>query len=332
MFVSVRQGTPDQRLDAWRHYVSEMFGPTGVHGVDRWVFRSGDISAGGIGSLVVAQVSADPTVVSWTAKAAAAAPQPDFFKVKVQVSGSSVVEQHGRQALLKPGDLALFDARRPYRFAYQGRYRAVFIKVPITLLPLDSKSLEQAGVVPVPGQAGVGALVSAFLTQLGSQLRLLQDQDKARLSDHVVDLLTTMFAQRLDCEPGTRRTALRKQAGQYIEQHLSDPELTPATIAAAHYVSTRYLHKVFQREGITVAGLIRARRLEKIRRDLADPLLAGRPVSEVGARWGLTSASQVSRLFRDAYGISPREYRMTTAAGRLAVGRGGKPHVPGSAA
>lgn len=317
MFVSVRQGTPDQRLNAWRDHLFEIFGPSQVHGVDRGAFRSGDIHVGDIGNLVVAQVSADPTVIVHTARAVAAAREPDFYKVKLQVSGCCLVEQQGTEAALKPGDLALFDARRPYRFAYQGSYRAVFVLLPPRLLPFSPRSLEQAGVVRVSGQQGLGAVVSAFLAQLGREVGSLDGQDAERLSGSIVNLLATTFAERLDrasvISPGTRGTALCRQAEQYVEQHLKDPDLGPAAIAAAYQVSTRYLHKVFEREGSTVAGLIRARRLEKIRGDLANPLLAGRPVCDVGARWGLVNPSQVSRLFRGAYGDSPQEYRTKAA-------------------
>ena len=46
----------------------------------------------------------------------------------------------------------------------------------------------------------------------------------------------------------------------FIQQHLDDPGLSPAEIAAAHHISLRLLHKLFQEQGETVAGWIRARR------------------------------------------------------------------------
>jgi hypothetical protein len=170
MFVSVRQGAPDERLDAWRQHISEIFGPAWVHGGDPGAFRSGDIHVSGIGNLVVAQVSADSRTIVRISKAAAAASEQDFYKVKLQVSGSCVVEQQGTETSLKPGDLALFDARRPYRFAYRGHFSSVFVMLPPRLLPFNLKSLEQAGVVPVSGQRGLGAVISAFLAQLGREL------------------------------------------------------------------------------------------------------------------------------------------------------------------
>ena len=71
----------------------------------------------------------------------------------------------------------------------------------------------------------------------------------------------------------------------HIGDHLADPELDPATIAAAHYISPRYLHAVSQGTGFTVTSWIRDRRLERCRRELADPLLAQVPRRH-HCRWG----------------------------------------------
>jgi AraC-like DNA-binding protein len=100
----------------------------------------------------------------------------------------------------------------------------------------------------------------------------------------------------------------------FIEAGLADPGLTPAAVARAHHVSLRWLYRLFEEEPTSVAGLIRERRLERCRRDLLDPSLAGLPVSAVAARWGLTNAAHFSRAFRAAYGASPVEYRRLGAA------------------
>jgi len=67
----------------------------------------------------------------------------------------------------------------------------------------------------------------------------------------------------------------------------------------------RSLHKLFERHETTVAGWVRRRRLERCRRDLVDPALRSRPVSAIGARWGLANPAHFSRLFRAVYGLSP---------------------------
>ena len=60
-----------------------------------------------------------------------------------------------------------------------------------------------------------------------------------------------------------------------------------------------------------MAGWIRGRRLERCRRDLADPALASRPVAAIAARWGFSSAADFSRAFRAVHGLPPAEYRMS---------------------
>jgi AraC-like DNA-binding protein len=80
-------------------------------------------------------------------------------------------------------------------------------------------------------------------------------------------------------------------------------------IAAAHQISTRYLHKIFHDQGLTVAGWIRQRRLERCHRDLADPVLRSHPIHAIATRWGFSDSAHFSRLFRAAYGTSPRDYR-----------------------
>ena len=120
--------------------------------------------------------------------------------------------------------------------------------------------------------------------------------------------------------PETHRRALLTRIQAFIQQRLGDPELSPGVIAAAHHISLRYLHKLFQEQGTTVAGWIRQRRLEACRRDLADPALASRPVAAIAARWGYPNASHFGQVFRTAHGMPPQEYRMWAQHPRHASG------------
>lgn len=71
----------------------------------------------------------------------------------------------------------------------------------------------------------------------------------------------------------------------------------------------RYLYKLFETQPVGVAAWIRRRRLERCGWDLLDPALRARPVSAIGARWGLTDATSFSRAFQAAYGVPPARYR-----------------------
>jgi AraC-like DNA-binding protein len=120
---------------------------------------------------------------------------------------------------------------------------------------------------------------------------------------------------------------LLRRIHAYIEQHLADPGLGPDRIAAAHYISVRYLHKLFQRRGATVSRFVQQRRLERCRRDLGDPALAGHTIESICSAWGMTNPDHFSRKFRAAYGCPPREWRARAVRARSdAVHHGEGPH------
>ncbi|WP_242904732.1 helix-turn-helix transcriptional regulator [Actinomadura terrae] len=110
----------------------------------------------------------------------------------------------------------------------------------------------------------------------------------------------------------THSRALTLRIEAFALAHLGDRDLTPGTIAAAHHISVGYLHRLFRHDGRTVTAWIRTQRLERARRDLADPAQYSTPVQALAARWGFAHASDFSRAFRRAYGTSPRDYREDT--------------------
>jgi AraC-like DNA-binding protein len=237
---------------------------------------------------------------------------PDLCKIDLVAEGSGVVAQAGREASLCRGDMTLVDLTRPAYWRMSAA-RIVAVVFPRTLLPLHPDDIGRLTAVRIPGDRGAGALVSSLADQLGARVDDLTPADAARLGGAVLDVLGVALAARLGPDraaPGdTRRRVLLHRVHAFIDQHLGDPELCPATIAAAHHISLRYLHKLFEAEQQTVAGWIRHRRLERCRRDLRDPALRERPVSAIAARWGIRSPAQFSRLFRAAYDLTPVAYR-----------------------
>jgi AraC-like DNA-binding protein len=110
-------------------------------------------------------------------------------------------------------------------------------------------------------------------------------------------------------EPNSMASLHRAGARAFISAHLADTGLTPSLVAASQGISTRYLHKLFEAEGQSVAAFIRDRRLEQCRRDLADPEQIHRTVMDIAFQWGFNDAAHFSRIFKRRFGVSPTEYR-----------------------
>jgi len=279
----------------------------------------GEFRVSGLGAMQVVVMDIMPIVVSRT-PGLISLKDPDMLKMVLVTGGNScVVGQDGRQAPLAAGEFAIYDTRRPYEVACgvggDQPVQMMTFMFPPSLLPLTRNRVGQLAAVRFPASAGLGDLTAQFLLQLARNVDLYSPAEAARLSTAALEVLATRLAHELDVRdwgtPEARRHALLATVQAFIQQHLGDARLSPATVAAAHHISLRSLHQLFHDEGLTVAGWIRRRRLECCRKDLADPALAGRPVAAIAARWGFSSAGDFSRTFRAVHGLPPAEYRIS---------------------
>ncbi|KOG31369.1 AraC family transcriptional regulator [Streptomyces resistomycificus] len=246
---------------------------------------------------------------------------PELYHLTLLLDGGLALDHAGRTEVFGPRDLHIVDSSQPYdlrpRDDRESRaVRGVAVDLPKALLPLPPHRVRELLGRGLSGREGVGALLAEFLVGLDRQADTLQPLDAPRLGRVVLDLVSAWCAQALAAEdtlpPETRQQALAQRILEFIRQNLRDPTLTPPVIAAAHHISLSYLHRIFQQQsrGETVAVFIRNQRLVGARHDLAEPNLRTMPIHAVAARWGFPRASDFTRAFRAAYGLSPREFRL----------------------
>ncbi|MFD8597923.1 AraC family transcriptional regulator [Kitasatospora sp. NPDC059646] len=237
---------------------------------------------------------------------------------RVQGAGRDGAEEFG------PGDIHLTTSSDPadgqfFGFADgaagQRPAEGVGLDVPVALLQVPPHRMRDLTGRRLSGREGTGALLTALLVGLDRQAAALQPAEACRLGNVVVDLVSTWLSGLLDAEADVsqedRQRALVESSKEFIRQNLHDPGLTPPVVAAAHHISVSHLHSLFARhsEGETVAAFIRARRMDKARRELADPALRTLPIYRIAARCGIPRAPEFTRAFKAAHGLSPREYR-----------------------
>lgn len=215
---------------------------------------------------------------------------------------------------LGPGDICFYDANGPATLDFPERFRMKVFLVPYESLGLDAADVARLAGTPVPRVSRLGSLLSPFLSELADTASSSRPPVGELLAWNAVNVLATLATERLGRDATATpdaRTPLRARILEFIDLHLTDEDLSPETIAGAHHISARYLHRLFQDEGTTVGRWIQRRRLEECRRDLMIRSGGGRTIAAVANRWGFMSATHFSRVFRAAYGMSPSEWRDT---------------------
>jgi AraC-like DNA-binding protein len=296
-------------FDHWKHLVAESFVPLAARTADVDGFR-GQLRSRVLDRMSVVEVTATSHEVHRTPALIAQASER-YFKLNLQLEGTGLLIQDNREALLRPGDLAIYDTNRPYTLAFEEEARMMVVMFPCDALSLPTDYVGQLAAVRMAGSTGLSGIVGQFIRQLSENLEVLSGPSGSRLAANALDLVSTLLHAEMDIAPDRMKpqALLAVSVREYIEANLSDPQLSPASIAAAHFISTRHLHNVFHESGTTVASWIRSQRLDGARRELRDPLHAGKSVAAVAARWGFLDAAHFSRIFRDAFGMSPSDWR-----------------------
>jgi AraC-like DNA-binding protein len=235
----------------------------------------------------------------------------ELWQIELMVRGQARIEQGRGTAELGPTDLALVDPARPVRFASTASTH-VSILVPRQELRLRPGDAARLAGVRIKGDRGPGALVFSLVRDMVRSLSGFRAGQAERAAAAVIELIAVTLEAQLDDEarPGSDE-ALRSRIRGCIEARLPHPELAPAMLAAAHHISVRRLHRLFEGQPESVSALIRRRRLERCRADLTR---SDRTVTAVAARWGFTDPAYFSRLFKATYGYNPTALKSSNRA------------------
>lgn len=231
--------------------------------------------------------------------------------LSVQQAAHGHHEQLARRDTVAPGELMVVDLSAPYDFSWAGDGAAGCLQIPIDQLGLPVDLVRRAA-----GSLRASPLydlVTSHVAHLARDAdRLSADPAAAALGTASIELARALFVSAADADRGSRAVlaeTLLTQVRAHIRQHLADPDLRPATIAAALNVSLRYLYKVCARADVSLEQWIIEERLRGAREELARPDSRHRTIAAVARRWGFSDPTHFARRFRARYGVTPRDWR-----------------------
>ncbi len=302
-----------ERIAYWREAVCDVFVRLDCEPAPSLPF-AGSISTRPLGLLSMSEVTSGAQRVRRSQQQIARSREDDLL-VTIQLAGACTVAQDGRQAHLQVGDFVLFDSSRPYQLWFGAEFRQLVLQFRRQALSERLGEVESFAATAVASGEPLGGVASDFFCSLGREGARIDADGAERLSGTALDLLATALAANRgnDATAAARRGAALARAKMVALSRLGDPELDPASLAAALGIAPRSLHRLFASESQTLMRWVLSQRLETCRRDLQDPALAHRSVSDIALGRGFVDLSHFSRAFRQRYGMLPSELRASRA-------------------
>jgi len=236
------------------------------------------------------------------------------FSVKMVMRGNVQLNHYGQEITMGENDFVLADNTCPSQFTICEPCDSLIMAIPDTLLKSLIPYPEQLCGVHMSGQVGFGRTVSSMLRSIWDQIEEgVEPQAAPIISKHFLDVLVSSYAlaHRTDAEGSAIANARRIRIKRFIESQLRDPELTAGAVAEAFKISPRYLRMIFAKDNESVSSYILRRRLEECAREMRSSLSRSRTITDIAFNWGFNGAPHFTRSFREHFGMTPKEYRLS---------------------
>ncbi len=204
------------------------------------------------------------------------------------------------------------DTTVPYTLLFESGLDQHFLRFPRAALALPERSLREISAVALGPGNPIAALASTYISQLAVIPGLRSGRHAEAVAEPSIELLRAVISTQLadsDLARASWEATLNLRIMQYIRAHLRDRDLSAARIAAEHNISVRRLYTLLSHSGISLGDWIRSHRLEGYRQELASPKAGSWTIAAIGRSWGFVDATHFSKVFKQAYGISPRAWR-----------------------
>jgi AraC-like DNA-binding protein len=230
-----------------------------------------------------------------------------WLYLKLVMQGAMNIEQGADVRRIGPGEIVLVESTRPYSQSFDELTELVALRFPARALKERGLRRDLRGLI-VPDMSAadarsIGEMVASIAKQHGETSAGLRRRQGEQLLD-VIDLLIDDPAALTRSRSGD---ATLFRAKRYIAQNVRNPDLTVPLIASAVCVSDAHLGRLFRADGLTVMRYVWESRLA-LAADMLRRSDKGRvQISDIAYRCGFSTPAHFSRVFRERYGVAPRE-------------------------
>jgi len=296
------------RCEFWRANTVPVFGPLDIELLENQVF-DGNFQFTTVSDLIFSRL-ASRTPHRVVLSGLSALHSQGFVKALFLTDGRSILQQNGRTAILRPGEWSVYDTAAPCSLTVPDRSEMLVVLIPRERLLARGLDLHDLVARRFSGRHGLGKLIWSLISNTFNEI----PQIGRRSNRDVANIVVQMTRLALIDFSGERPSAQTKEVlcgriKAYIDDHLSDSDLSIAKLAGATGCTKRYLHMIFHSEDVSISDYILKLRLERCREDLLNPACAHKSITDIAYSWGFNNSNHFSRCFKRAFGVAPRRTR-----------------------
>jgi AraC-like DNA-binding protein len=236
------------------------------------------------------------------------------FAIHAQISGTAVGRIGDKTIECRAGDVFFVDLLQTLDLqispgAETAAAVALWLPRQRMLASIDDEYALHGFVVPngSPAAALIGGSLRLFADQAGK----LTAKEMDALADGVTELAAKSIGPLLPRTGGVdggKPLASFVSIRHHIDQNLRSPALGVEHLAMTFGLSRASLYRLFEPVG-GVASYIRKSRLNRTYQDIVAAEYSNRRIGPIAYRMGFKNLSAFNRLFKAAYGVSPKEAR-----------------------
>jgi AraC-like DNA-binding protein len=231
----------------------------------------------------------------------------------INCAGTLALAQRGHDTCLGPGDAATILHAEPATVRASALTYYVALVVPRATLASFPCSFKGTAMSWIPERTEALCLLRKYLeiTRQGAESTT---PELLRLAvSHIHDLMalaigTDRARSEMTARRGVAMARLSVIKNDIIE-NIGNIGLSVTKIAARHRVTPRYIHMLFEIEGVSFSEFVLENRLIKAHRMITNPLFFEHKISDIAFSVGFSDLSQFNRNFRRRYGMTPSALR-----------------------
>jgi AraC-like DNA-binding protein len=299
-----------KRYAAWRGAICDVYVNVDVNAEQRSDYR-GFIREARFGGVTMTDILLSEQKITRRQRHIAKLDK-DCYYVQFIQRGKMNVLQAGKTLVSNAGVGAIFSATESYDLECIGEIRSFYLELPQNEFAQRFPQDRIPVAATIGTGRGLGRIAAEFCSMLATEGASLDAEVRARLGGELMDVLAIALDAGHDPESSIDqavRQARLRSVKAWIEEHLTDLDLSLEIIARHNGISLRHLHYLFKLTDMSVSEWIWDRRLQRSYDALTRPDFSNVSVTEVAYRLGFNSSSHFSTIFRRKFGMCPSDLR-----------------------